>query len=77
MFFGTSIEKILDKIGFCFSAKGRKSHEGFLKNLGIWMFCLHVCLCTRHIPAAYRDQSRAPDPWNWSSRLVGTGNQIS
>lgn len=34
--------------------------------LHVWVFCLHVCLCTTCIPGAHRSHKRALDPWNWS-----------
>lgn len=35
----------------------------------VGIFCLHVCLCTKHAPSAHRGQKRILEIQNWSSEL--------
>lgn len=34
--------------------------------LGVWGFCLNICLCTRCLLGVQRGQTRPSHPWNWS-----------
>jgi hypothetical protein len=48
--------------------------------LCVWLFCLHVCLCTTCMPCACRGQKRASDPLEVELKTVGrhhvgAGNQ--
>lgn len=42
----------------------------FLLVLYVWMFCLHICLCTVCVPCAYGDQRRALAPLNLGLQMV-------
>lgn len=42
----------------------------FLLVLYVWMFCLHICLCTICVLRAYGDQRRALAPLNLGLQMV-------
>lgn len=47
--------------------------------LNVWVFCLHICLCTRCIPCAHGGQKWALDPLQLQLHMVvrdhmGAGN---
>ena len=48
--------------------------------LYIWVFCMHMCMCTTQMPTAPKDQTRASDSLRLElqmviSHYVGAGNQ--
>ena len=32
----------------------------------LWLFCLHVYMCTKYMPSAHRGEKTVQMPWHWS-----------
>ena len=45
--------------------------------LAIWVFCLHVCMCTTHMSAGNRSQKRVSHPWMWKGIWVVVRHHVT